>query len=644
MARNIETTMTRNIVAFASTFMLTQTALAVDGESPLRLGAGVDGGRVSVDSKVPTELDKTGTQYGVRGFLEYQTRWLSLMVGGAQHSVTVTGEDSSRGVVQQMQVNAATAQGGFYLNLGRRLSLGLSTRVHKGPSADYGVYAKKENHTFRDAGPSIRTRLAIFKGFDVAAEASLFKSLENDVRAVDTVVAGLSASIPVKTPNFGRLEFAAKGGPGDSTAGKGGTKAPGAGLVIDTFDPVHFEHSSDELVTGDETRVANMIKILKGTDLRGRRVQVSGYGSRVGSPRVTLMVSLARAEKIASMLVAGGIPEEMIDFSGYGASVLDPAIEPDADGQRRVVVSLTNPAEEKPASMAFDISTLRVPPGLVYRVDELWTVLEIGRSIRKFRAADKSVVIEVPESVTTQRGTYEKVSHAVSILRSFGLKSNQIATKVVPVKSDIQITVTSPDKNLMAALDRAGYRRGRMLIMPVASDKVPSFVARLKEHRKLWTYVEAKSEIRQEMIAADFGKTLVINRTVSDLWPRAVVGFGPLAENHTLVVVHASRSLKHLRTALVDDADKAPVIESAPETVAPVVERKIEKIEKIEKPEPKATPVPAVVKPVPQKVAKPKESPKVKEPKVIKVVPQPVPLDVESHGPPSFDAPDPLAH
>jgi hypothetical protein len=78
--------------------------------------------------------------------------------------------------------------------------------------------------------------------------------------------------------------------------------------------------------------------------------------------------------------------------------------------------------------------------------------------------------------------------------------------------------------------------------------------------------------------------------------------------------------------------------------VAPVVEQKTEKTEKTEKPEPKATPVPVVVKPTPQKVAKPKEGLKVKEPKVIKVIPQPVPLDVESHGPPSFDAPDPLAH
>ena len=573
MAHSLETILTRSIVAVASASLIAQAGFAMNEESPLRVGVGIDGGRVSVDSLIPAELDKSGTQFGYRGFVEYQTRWLSLMVGGAQRRVSATGEDTQRGVSQQLNVNAATVQGGLFLNLGRRFSLGMSSRVHTGPSADYGVYADKENHSFRDAGPSLRARLATFKGFDVAAEVSWFKSLENDVRKVDTFVAGLSASIPVKTPHFGRLEFAAKNSPAavEQKPATIDAKPVVTPHTVDnlaptseptsepTFAPVLFQHASDALLPDDEPRVAEMIKSLKGMDLKGRQIHVSGHGSRVGSQRATLKVSLARAEKIASMLVAGGIPEDAIDFAGFGASALDPNHKPGADEQRRVVVALKNSGAESPASMSFKISTQQVASGLVYKVDELWTVLEIARSIRRFRAADKSVVIEVPASVIKKPGSFEKASQAVSILKSFGLKSTQITTKVIPLRSDIQIRVASPDTLLIAALGRASERRGRMLVLPVASDKLEPFVARLQKHRNLWSYVEAKPEIRQGLIASGIAKKAVIHRSKSDLWPHAVVGFGPLAENYTLVVVHGNRSLKHLTAALTGDVDKAPI-------------------------------------------------------------------------------------
>ncbi|NDE15782.1 hypothetical protein EBZ80_12715 [bacterium] len=534
--------------------------------SPLRIGAGLDAGAVSVKSQTPAELDKTGPAYGVKGFVELRSRYLSLMVGATQQSSNLKGEDATRGLGQQMTVNSAIASAGLLLNFTPRFSVGFVTRTHKGPSADYGVYPDNEVKTYRDTGTTVRAGLPFLKNYDLSAEVSAFRATKTEDRNVNMVIAGLSASIPVKIPNFGRIELAAKKGP---EAGKPETIDD----IIRSFPALYFKHASNELEAASETKVAEIVKILKGKDLvkelGGRQIQIDGHGTQTGGERWTMKLSVDRAEKIAAMLVAGGIPQESLAFTGYGSSMLDPRVEPRDERQRRVVFALASKDDGTPASdsATSQISTTRAPAGVVYRVDELWTILEMSKSLFKFRDSDKKVIVDVPYRVTQSPGTWEKVHHAIASFHAHGIKSNQLIVKSIVRKGGILLTVASPDEQLVAEVERTQRMRKNLIVLPVSSEKVSQMAIRLRDNQNLWTRVEARPEIRDQFIEAGLKKSQAVRRVATDLWPRTTGSYGLIENSDSVIIIHARRSKDTLAAALVG-AGAAPVAAPAAAPVA----------------------------------------------------------------------------
>lgn len=187
----------------ALAFLLTgHHAMGMTAAGPLlRFGAGMDAARVSVDSKIPAELDKTGSQVGVGALAAIDSRWLSWTLGASYCTSQVKGSDDVRGVEQEVAVTSLAFHSGLFFNLSRGFGLGLKARMQKGPAADFGVYPDKEAQTFRESGPAMRAMLARVGGYDLIAEAAWLRSRGIEKRDVQTVIAGFTAALPVTIRN-----------------------------------------------------------------------------------------------------------------------------------------------------------------------------------------------------------------------------------------------------------------------------------------------------------------------------------------------------------------------------------------------------------------------------------------------------------
>ncbi|MEY4631302.1 MAG: OmpA family [Pseudomonadota bacterium] len=533
--------------AGAASLLTATSAYAVDKTTgPFRLGAGVEGGRVSVLSEKPTELDKSGPSYGMRAFAEINSRWLTFTLGGSRQTTRLSGEDKTRGVGQDLTVNTATGQTGLFLNFTRKLSLGLAGRIHKGPSADYGVQVDDAQKTFRDAGPALRASIPLLTRYNIIAEAAWLRSLNSEERKVSTVLASLSASIPVNLPSFGKTTMAAKI-----------IAQPGQITSTDEFRPtvsnLYFQYASDELAPESIKDVQTIVDALKRQNLGDQRIEISGFGSRTGSPRRTLAVSLQRAEKIAAMLIEAGIPASAMEVAGFGSSELDPLEAPDGDRQRRVVVKLkrTRPQPQDVTTYALSMSGRRIPPSVVYKAEELWGILETVQAMRNSENKSLSVSVDLPASVARQPGTWEKVREGINVIVSAGLSKNGLVTRVSGRRGDILFKITTTDNRLLARLDEVQQMQNKLVAVNVDRLQTDDLPDKLIASSKLWTAIEVPSrEIRQRLIDEGIAPGRIRLGQQSDLWSYTTESIQQSGPSKGVIVVHASRSKKRLETAL----------------------------------------------------------------------------------------------
>ena len=522
-------------------------AFSQEESSPLHLGAGLDAGMVTVKPTRPKELNKSGTQFGVKTFLELRSRFFGFMLGAAQQTATVSGDDPTRGVGQELKINSAMGYSGLYVNFGPKMSLGVTGRIHKGASADYGIYRDTSAKTFRDVGTTLKGALPFFEKFNLSAEASVFRATQTSERKVDSVVAGLSATIPVKLPNIGRIEFAAKNP--DPLYNVPTTIKSEEALSQLLLKPVRFSNASSRLDDEAKGHIKALVTALKQVQLGSRRIQVSGHGSWTEKTRRTLSFSLARSAAVADRLVDAGIPASVIDVAGYGSSLPDPAIPIDSDQQQRVMVSLSDIAKEEGSrlnSVTFEISNLRIPPSVVHRIDELWTILDLGRILKKFPAPKKVVTIEFPERIIREPGTWERVRLAVGSLKYAHPTATQITLKIVPHRENVSFDVRSDDQEFMDAIQQSQNLRQNLIVIPVAIENTKQMADRLKRNADSWTFIEAKPEMGAALVSAGIPVTRIIHWPSSELWPETIPGFAPTTERQTLVVIHAAASRKDM--------------------------------------------------------------------------------------------------
>ena len=549
-------------VAAALVTLPAVTANAMDEASPLRLGAGIEGGRVAVKSATPSEIDKSGAAYGVKAFAEIRSRWLTLMLGASQQSATLSGIDDSRGVGQDLTVSTANAQSTLFLNLGSRFSLGYTGRVHQGPSADYGVQADNVQKIYRDAGPSLRASLPFLPKYSLTAETTWLRSLKSDDRKVNTILATLSASIPLKLPSLGKVSLAAKA-----------PLAPGALQAISSPDgawpALHFKHASDELEDESQKDLQLIIDSLKNSQLSGYRVSVNGFGSRTGSLRRTMEVSLQRAQRIAGILQSAGVSTAAIDVAAFGSTDLLMSEAPDGDRQRRVVVSLKKVASDsvKTGSYSLSMSRMRIPPALVYRADELWSMIEMRRALGAFATAEKAVSIDVPGEITGQRGTWAKVSEGMSILATSGIKIENIRVRATPRSGDILFRVESDDSALISRLESIQQRRERLIAVPATIDNAKAIADTLLVNSGAWDSVETSLDIREKLAEYGLPSGRISLRRSSRLWSQS---FGTVlsvngGSSGGVLLVHARRRSESFRNSLMVAASTTPRAHS-PET------------------------------------------------------------------------------
>jgi OmpA-OmpF porin, OOP family len=84
-----------------------------------------------------------------------------------------------------------------------------------------------------------------------------------------------------------------------------------------TFDNLNFESNLPTLVAGSEKTVQDLAKIMQAYP----RVQVklTGYTDNTGDSLQNRKLSLKRAFAVKNMLVANGIQDLRIDFTGKGS-------------------------------------------------------------------------------------------------------------------------------------------------------------------------------------------------------------------------------------------------------------------------------------------------------------------------------------
>ncbi len=507
-----------------------------DTLSPLRFGAGIDAGHVVIAPVgTTTELEKSGTQIEVRGFFEYQTRFFSLNLGASRQTSKVKTDDPE----QSLSVNSASLQSTLYVNLGNAFGLGITGRVNKGRSADYAVDTESSSKVFREFGPSLRARIPLFKNYNVMAETSILHSTANDQRKVSTILAGLSASIPIRRLAFPTLEMSAKNPPLTGRQDKDSTHPFDTSIA-----PLYFKHASNDFDESSEIQLTAIIQNLKTVDLSGARISVAGHGTRSGTTRKTLQLTLIRAARVASRLIAAGIPADRIDVAGYGSTQSDVRLDPDDAKQRRVQISVVTPPKEagKPKAASFGISGLRIPPGVIYQVDELWTILEMSKIVKRLKPSSLTVTIDLPQRITGEPGTWEKISLAIGMLKNGGVKSGQVILKTTPRNGEIVFYAATKSSGLLAALEKIPKSRSQMMVYPIANENLAQFVTILRDQQKVWTHLEATFEAKVALIAAGLSKLRVSTRATSSLWPTTVTGIGDVTEGHSLIVLHGVRN------------------------------------------------------------------------------------------------------
>ncbi len=79
---------------------------------------------------------------------------------------------------------------------------------------------------------------------------------------------------------------------------------------------VHFDMGSATLSPGAEARARDAAAALAAMDLA--KIRITGHSDTIGSAAANLALSRARAEAVAAILVASGLPAERIEIEAFG--------------------------------------------------------------------------------------------------------------------------------------------------------------------------------------------------------------------------------------------------------------------------------------------------------------------------------------
>jgi len=92
---------------------------------------------------------------------------------------------------------------------------------------------------------------------------------------------------------------------------------------------IHFVYDSAELTPGAERKTRLAAESI--AEEQPSKVRIKGFSDTVGDPNYNEELSQRRAASVAELLVAAGVPAEIIEIQGMGESVLP---EPTGDGIR----------------------------------------------------------------------------------------------------------------------------------------------------------------------------------------------------------------------------------------------------------------------------------------------------------------------
>lgn len=378
------------------------------------LGAAIEGGRVFVDSRIPSELDKDGAIKAYKAFLEYHADRFSLALNGGFESAETAGRDEVRAVSQAASVKAAGIGVGVYANLGYSMQLGIDVRQHRGPGADYGIYREPKDRVMTDLGPALRVYAPFLTSYLLRAEFSALTSSNADLRRVSTLTAGLSMSIPVPFIEYPRLRLSAKPSP----------------RLED--EVLLFDYASDEIADEDMSDITEFAGRWRRQDFSSRKIVVSGHASRAGYTRTNLRVSLRRALNVARVLIENGVPHDALELSGFGYSKLLDSVPPVYDEQRRVEVRVMR-------REAFDYAKTPSKSLTTSQLSRFAKILK-GKNPKSYL-----VRVSIPSVATRSDRDWRRVENYLEILVREGVPADRIVTRTEIRDGDVAFNIANLD-------------------------------------------------------------------------------------------------------------------------------------------------------------------------------------------------------
>jgi len=267
-----------------------------------------------------------------------------MIIGRDGPTMYVRTDPSTRQIVVLQDNTQATEKGGFlgmsHKNLGvAALVPGLAVKVDGSYDADHKFLAKKVEFT----RGSMRTANQIDAGLSpvnakVAAQQDAIMSARRDIESTQADIAATKQTVATNA----QLEQQ------DAAQAKQGISATNGRIgQLDQYEEkgsvtVNFRNGSATVSKDDKDKLEDFIKTAASTP--GFMVQVQGYASAVGNPRVNQRLSSERADAVLTIIQqSGAIPLTRILAPAAMGTTNQVADNHSRDGQkqnRRVVVTI----------------------------------------------------------------------------------------------------------------------------------------------------------------------------------------------------------------------------------------------------------------------------------------------------------------
>ncbi len=163
------------------------------------------------------------------------------------------------------------------------------------------------------------TEIARLRDDLAAREADLARILDEGEKLAALAQPAMAPARPPKQP-LDEVLAALKGAPLPRPEGVAARASEGTGPVRPAapapLAEVHFDMGSATLSPGAEARARLAAAALLPMDVE--RIRVTGHSDTVGSGAANLALSRARAEAVADVLVAAGIPRDRLEIAAFG--------------------------------------------------------------------------------------------------------------------------------------------------------------------------------------------------------------------------------------------------------------------------------------------------------------------------------------